>query len=364
MTPKENIVIGILTLPFNANYGGVLQTYALQTFLKNSGFKTYHIYRKFPEKNKLWYFIKSLVKFFIGRTIKVWIQQHYIKKFFNKQVTPKTGSIRTNSDFKKLAKYNFTTIIVGSDQVWRKECIYGDLKYNYFLDFVDSITNKISFSASFGIDYWQYNIEETQKINQLISEFKAVSVREKSSVEMLERELGISALHHLDPVFLLENEDYYKFCKINDDTNTRGLIYILDESEVKRNIIKEVSSTLSIDFIKANYDKKLFGLTSKTTINDWLSGFSNAKYIITDSFHGCAFSILFNKPFLAIGNTNRGLARFQSLLGEFGLLNRLIDVKELSFSEILDEKIDWNSINKIIHEKMNKIKEYLIDSIK
>ena len=100
-------------------------------------------------------------------------------------------------------------------------------------------------------------------------------------------------------------------------------------------------------------------------VDDWLYNIQRAKFVVTDSFHGTVFSILFNKPFISIGNSKRGLARFQSLLGRFGLEDRL--VQDVEFDDLLEtmrRPIDYILVNSIIREERSKSIDFLIKALK
>ncbi|MCG6190239.1 polysaccharide pyruvyl transferase family protein [Maribellus maritimus] len=364
MDKKKKINVGILTLPFNSNYGGILQTYALQTYLKEKDYNAIHIYRDFPEKNKLVQIVKDLAKFLTGKTLVRKAKAHYPFQFFDKYVNPKTRRIRTISDFKDLKRYNFSTIIVGSDQVWRKEIAYGALKMNFFLDFAGKSTNKVSYAASFGLDSWQFDKEETEQIKKQILAFKAVSVREKSGVQLCENHLGIKATHVIDPVMLLPKEKYFDLLYDEEkDANGDCLVYLLDFTEQKQAIVNEISSKLNYKTYAVNKDIVKLGFRFKPSVKSWLKGFRDARFVVTDSFHGCLFSIIFNKPFLIIGNEKRGLARFNSLLSDFSLLDRMILAGDKNYLEIIEKPINWDTINKTLNKRREEAYQFLSTNI-
>ncbi|WP_430972684.1 polysaccharide pyruvyl transferase family protein [Sunxiuqinia rutila] len=362
---KEKTKVGILTLPFNANYGGVLQAYALQTYLIKLGYDTTHIYRDFPEKNKLTQLAKDIVKLLLGRSIRRAIEGRNLARFFKEYVAPRTNRIRTKSDFKCIEKYGFTTIIVGSDQVWRKACIYGDLKMNYFLDFVDGKVNKMTYAASFGIDEWQYDEDETREIRKHIKEFQAVSLREKSGVELCEKYLGADAEHVVDPVMLLSADDYVEVVN-KEQATIKGdcLVYLLDKTDEKQAIVKDISDRFGYTPFSVNQSKRKWGLKVKPSVVSWLRGFYEAKFVVTDSFHGCVFSIIFNKPFLIIGNKERGIARFISVLNDFGLEGRMITSGNDNYISIVEEPVQWDEVNRKLKQKRSEATHFLTSFIR
>ena len=232
----------------------------------------------------------------------------------------------------------FDAIIVGSDQVWRPVCA-EKIEY-FFLSFLkpNLQIKRIAYAASFGTNEWEYSKEETSKCAELIKRFNSISVREQSAVGLCKDRFGVEPDFVLDPTMLL-NRNHYEELVNNEklkDFNGEIFCYILDSTEEKSNIIKKISKHLG---------KKTFILGSNNSgVLYWLKAFMDAKFIITDSFHGSVFSIIFNKPFIAIGNKGRGMARFNSLFSNFDLLDRLIFDNNFAI-EIVDKDIDWRKIN-------------------
>lgn len=111
---------------------------------------------------------------------------------------------------------------------------------------------------------------------------------------------------------------------------------------------------------------------TKNNINDfvfpnpaaWLRGFEGAKFVVTDSFHGTAFSILHNIPFIAIGNVARGLSRFQSLLKMFGLEDRLVkDINSVNIDNFAEKEIDWERVNVVLEKEREKAVGFLENNL-
>ena len=119
-----------------------------------------------------------------------------------------------------------------------------------------------------------------------------------------------------------------------------------------------------IKFVESNNHLKSFRVNSRyedysaplneriqPSVEQWLRGFMDADMVVTDSFHACVFSIIFNKPFVVVGNNKRGNTRFDSLLKTFGLADRfLYDINDI---ERMNSTIDWDSVNAIIEELRN-----------
>ena len=199
-------------------------------------------------------------------------------------------------------------------------------------------------------------------------------MREDSGGELCKKYLGVSAAHVIDPTMLLSKEDY---CKIIERDESRGFLeprvsekrlfaYVLDEAPEKKSLIADVATQLglSVEEIMPKREALQSGKASYPPVSAWLRGFRDAEFVVTDSFHGCVFSIIFNKPFIAIGNAGRGMSRFHSLLKMFGLENRLLILDEnLNVREripaLLSENIDWEKINTIRSREQYHSREFL-----
>lgn len=354
--------IAILTLPFNNNYGGLLQSYALQRYLSDRGHEVMVIKNHLSniEENHLKFRIKKFIKIIVGKEKRDNKRLKTISKNMNQFVTDNmncTKPIYNEKALQLLEEYNFDTYIVGSDQVWRFDYTGSDFA-KYFFSFLKSDTIKrISFAASFGIDNWTKNESETKVISSLLSKFDAISVREKSGVSLCQDYLDVTPNHLLDPVFLLDRKDFQELINKKegqkDFSHENGLlVYMLDITADKRKVITLLSDTIKqkpfIVGVKQENKGKFNQEMVYPPVSDWIEGFVKAKYVLTDSFHGCAFAILFNKPFIVYGNSSRGMTRFESLLNSFNLESRFIsNSKELS-KELITKKICFDNIKEVI----------------
>lgn len=338
--------IGILTLPSHANYGGILQTYALQTVLENLGHNVIVFHknvdgvRKISAKVYPFVLLKRFLrKCFINHSVIVLLESKRRREA--SIITRNTDGfitkyIHTNqvTALKEISPVGLDAIVVGSDQIWRPN--YVELMWkadiqDAFLKFSKKWDIKrVAYAVSFGVDIWQYSNEETLECKNLVQLFDAVSVRETSALKLCLDNLDIEARIVLDPTLLLDANDYLKLIRESNDTyDTEELfIYILDETKEKRDLIAKVSDDLGIAPHKIVLNNCDFSVPVERRIippvEQWLKGFYDAKFVVTDSFHGCVFSIIFRKPFVAIGNASRGMSRFMSLLGLFNLEHHLL----------------------------------------
>lgn len=326
--------IAILTLNLNSNYGGLLQCYALQTVLERMGHEVKVL--SAPRYKWTYFFIYPLScikrffkKIFLWRDVDI---LHPLHQIINKNIYDfidhhinVTTCIRWN---KKLAE-KYDVIIVGSDQVWRPD--FTSKIEHFFLDFAESTSIKrVAYAASFGVDNPCYTETQIRRCSSLLKQFDAVSVREISGVDICSEYFGTFASLMPDPTLLLDRKDYSDLINTDDVLPYHGdlLVYFLDSTDEKEAILKDLMKETGLlsFYVNANAEDEDVSIKQKIypRVTQWLQGFQQAKFVITDSFHGCVFSIIYNKPFIAIGNVERGLTRFISLLQNFGLQNRLI----------------------------------------
>lgn len=358
--------IGIITQPLRTNYGGLLQNYALQKVLSALGHEVYTINKRHNLEGiyaeccyrVLIFDMKQIIKKFIGRTYNLTSRKHKALRqscieFVEKNIKT-TEAYSNQQELQDIVRtYNFEGYVVGSDQVWRP--CYSDNIYKDFLAFCQDKTDikRIAYAASFGVNDWEFNDEQTKKCRELAKLFDVISVREDSGIELCKEHLGVEAIHVLDPTLLLEKEDYIKLVTERKEKKSQGNLfyYILDPSEKIEEVIK---------YLEQKFSFKSY--TTKSSPTKWLRAFIDAKIVFTDSFHGCVFSIIFNKPFWVIGNKERGNARFDSLLKIFDLENRRIDVNEINKIDIT-KSIDWERVNSIKKEWQEKSFKFIKDNL-
>lgn len=354
--------IGIITQPLACNYGGILQNYALQQVLKRMGHEAWTIdYNTFGWTNWFDNAWRVVAHKLLGHQAKFAPvpsqrrqQEMPLRRFALKHIhltTPRTHRYERSI----VHKYGFDAIVVGSDQVWRPQ-------YNYdvrdcFLEFVKGMPIKrIAYAASFGTDEWEFSPRQTQCCSALAKQFDGISVRETSGIRLCKEHLGVEAIQVIDPTLLLHAEDYLQLCKDISQRCPFVFAYILDQSEEKLQQIKQFAAQRGLDYFIKSADASI---SEDDSIELWLSYFRDAAYVITDSFHGTAFAINFNKPFFVFGNASRGNSRFESLLSAFHLQERMIG-GELPQEDAL---IEWNRVNVLREQCVNLSIEWLTKSI-
>lgn len=361
--------IAIITLPLHTNYGGILQAYALQTVLQRMGHDVQHLQPKVEYlplhpawKMPLVWSKRLLRKCFLGEW-KLPIFEHphrwmrrYTDVFIHQHIVMR--SLLDEEWNASLAK-DYDVFIVGSDQVWRP--CYALPIARYFLSFLDDTCSnpRIAYAASFGTENCEFSANQILDCSKLLQKFSFVSVREQSGVEICKQLFGVRASHLLDPTLLLSKDDYLKLIQNQKPSKGNLLVYVLDETPDIRLFISQIAASEKLVPFNANYSLGNRLGIPQLPIENWLRGFVDAKLIITDSFHACVFAIIFNKPFICLGNDERGMTRFHSLLDLFGLQHCLLNEKQLF--EIPD--INWVQINvqlkKLRNQSLTCIKQVL-----
>lgn len=369
--------IAILTQPLGHNYGGLLQAFALQTFLKQRGHQVETIDRRMPVDRvfKLKRQLLNIARLLTGRIKSLptdarntMILQHLIR-FRDSRLTM-SPEIQSSEQLHSYIENNaFNALVVGSDQVWRPR--YSPNIYDYFFGFLESAqqpVKRIAYAASFGVDSWEYSEQQTQTCASLIERFEGVSVREKSGVALCREKLGVDADWVVDPTLLLMPSIYEELSERGELFVEKDymLSYVLDPAEDKRAIARRVAAALNVQSLSIKPDASIEQTETKhldrcqlPSVESWLKSFKCSQFVVTDSFHGTVFSILFNKPFIAVGNASRGLARFKSLLSEFGLQERLVESVNDITPELLNSEIDWISVNRRRNELAAKGQMFL-----
>lgn len=244
-----------------------------------------------------------------------------------------TEPVNSSEQFAQLNK-SFNNFIVGSDQVFRADWVND----HWFLDFVDFHKNKIAVSASFGIDTLNVSAERRKKIQLLLSRFNKISIRELSGVQLCKM-LGVKADYVIDPVFILDTAYYInleKDSKVVLPQHEYIFCYFRDYDEAIDAVLQTYAKTLSLQIIRAD---------DQTDVVDFLKLIHNAKMIITDSYHGLCFSLIFNKPYICYYNIMRGKTRFDALIKVLQLNqnNFVSDMEDIQADKLFVE--NWNSVN-------------------
>ena len=345
--------IGIVTQPLEMNYGGLLQNWALQQVLKGMGHDpvTIDAYQRYRLSHFAFNWTRAFLKRLAGKKIKLpkrfkgSLRSQLLGPFVEQHIN-KT-EVMWHYEREVVDQYGLEALIVGSDQVWRA-AYNGDHLEDMFLRFAEGLPLKrVAYAASFGTDEWEYSDDQTAACAALAQQMDAVSVREADGVNLCREHLGVKAQCVLDPTLLLDAEGYRS---IIDDSWDGGepylAVYCLDITPEKEAFFNQLAMErgLEVRYFAAGWKAKL-------TVEQWLAMLCKATMVVTDSFHGTIFSILFGRDFYTMGNPERGNSRFSNLLHPLGLDNRFINAN----SPVLPshDDIDWESV----HSHLSQLRE-------
>lgn len=322
--------IGYVGWWYGANYGSVMTNYALNRVLTDMG-KT----------------VLMLEWPVLGDNIPAGKPdsktRRFVNHFYEQSMYTKIG------DYGRF-NYHCDMFVLGSDQLWNWWSNRDVGTYHFFLDFVDDQHKKIAYSTSFGHDNAYYPDDMMIKVSYLLNRFDAISVREKGGVAVCRNEFDAEAVQTVDPVFLCSMKAYDEAIALSnvEIDGEYVLAYILNPNEEKLNAIRITAEKLNLPYRiildgQANFEELKAkandpNVLENVEIADWLKYFKNASYVVTDSFHGFCYSIIFSRNVTVFPNKLRGLSRFESLSEITGLTDRLY----FSTEEMI-EKEPWNT---------------------
>lgn len=354
--------IGIVTQPLHNNYGGLLQNYALQQVLKRMGHEvktldfvykqTFIKYVLSSCRHILAVIIKgrklSLLPYREFPTVRMELMDDFVRKHIK---TTRTIHAYTPEVVKE--EY-FDAVITGSDQVWRP--MYNVYLEDMFLKFVPDHVHKIAYAASFGVDNCEYKPRQTKKCRKLAKRLRMISVRELSGINLCKHHLQVDATKVLDPTILAGVEAYNPL--LLDCGEKKFLFaYVLDITPEKKEFVEQMAK-------ENNLEPRIYGAdqNAQLSVEEWVSMIAHATMVITDSFHGTVFSILYHKNFYSILNIARGGTRFSSLLCPLGLENRMGDLSQLRISSA--SPIDWEKVDHILDKQRQDSLIFLTKALK
>lgn len=358
--------IGILTFQWADNYGAVLQAYALKTYLEKNGEEVDIInYSPYSLESRCYIFpsfkqiIEKINKKGVFYTWKNFIFANLknLKKGLNKK--KKFNDFRTvylginNKKIRKMSnkiQFKYDIFIAGSDQIWNPKLIKDDT--TYYLDFINDKYKKVSYAASIGT----FDIENYKPvISKYLQCFNNISIREDSFKIVVEELSKKKVSVVLDPVFLIDKDNWGSLVKENIKFNQKFIfMYLFNKDDEAIELTNKLSKKFNLPVIHYYYGnlRKKLEIDGKCFYYDgpldFLWYIQHAEYIITNSFHCVAFSLIFEKEFYTYPIYD-GSSRIIDMLYKLNLNNRICNGKEIE-SIIIDIcKIDYNYVNDIIY---------------
>ena len=345
--------VAIITFHWATNYGAVLQSYALQNILQRLGVDKVRIIDYYPKHYKKYRFfikqtLKSIIRFDPKGIVRglICISKETKIEHFRKDNLMRTQYFCSDKVLKNRLEH-YDVYFCGSDQIWNISFTEngegrGKNTYTYYLDFAPNDAVKASYAASFGET--EYKTKLIASIKQCLDRFDFISVREKTGVEILKKMNIDNAEIVPDPTLLLEKREYERFVKNESILGKYAFVYILHGKDNDAKSLVEKLHQDGYNILKSGDEG----------VEEWLTYIYNAECVLTNSFHGIVFSIIFERPFVAFFVSGSGMNdRIITLLGELGLGNRIFD-GDIS---IINNEIDWDSVK----DKLNRYRKGGID---
>ncbi|MGL4412256.1 MAG: polysaccharide pyruvyl transferase family protein [Bacteroidales bacterium] len=347
--------VAILTHNAYNNYGGILQAYALKTYIETLGHDV-HVIRRVSNRNVFMFVIGEIYHLF------KYYKYKRVLSFVYKYVYPGVHKSKVYSQRQiEELEDSFDAWIVGSDQVWRYS-FCSQFDYDFFLKFLksDSVL-RIAYSASFGVDTWEFSSKETKIITDLLAQFNLVSTREKSGVELCARYLKCNTISLPDPTMLFDANFYSSLIDNTEEIliPSNGVFsYFIGDLPFLDNLIEDLQKELNIDY---NTRCRLYISEPVISVEQWLYNIKTSKFVVTDSFHGCVFSILFRKQFIVCDNVRGGSTRVNSLLSDLNISSSRIvnSLDHSNISDIVSKEIDYDSVFILLDKNRKLAKSFL-----
>ncbi len=339
------------------NYGSALTSFAMNRTLKAMGKKVLMLEHSCIEPGRDDYGMQ------------------FAKRFYE------TSDITEEKDFYRFNE-SCDTFLVGSDQLWQWWNI-GHTKWDFFfLNFGEKGHRKIAYATSFGSNESRFPEHLRVEVGYHLSKFDEISVREKSGVDICKQDFGVEATHVLDPVFICDAQAYKEITSISTIEKPEKYLfsYILDPSLDKVETVRNAAKKLGLEYriaIDAMRDNDEEGKSVLKTelytdpnvitdlkIEDWLSYIANADYVITDSFHGFCFSLIYKKNVIGFVNLRRGSARFESIAETTGLWDRTVaSSQEIEERDLLNNPIDYEAVYSKLVPEIERSKAWLTKAL-
>lgn len=374
--------IGILTFHKSINYGSVLQAYALRKTLGNIGYDAQVIDYQPDNYNYLYGLVRKPRSFWtlkynffnILHSSFMKNRKKLFAKFREEFLNLSSEKYQYGDDISPINE-KYDAVICGSDQIWNPKAKDSDI--NFYLPF-NKKAKKISYAVSLN-DGFADEYEDKEKYKNFIRDFDRLSVREKSAEKDLADFIGndknIKVV--LDPSLLLKKEDYEPICAEKRVNKPYIFLYSVHHKDSTVRTARKLSEKFSMPvyFLYTDFDAHKTAVENRdfiypkkdTSPKEFISFIKNAELVVTDSFHGTAFSIVFEKKFFSVASVDENGAKIRDericgILERLNLEDRFISEKEADSVSLRDE-IDYTSVNKIRDQLIEKSLGYLKSAI-
>ena len=356
--------VKVITRHSPSNYGSLLQSIATVHVIERLGHQCEIIdYQRKDERGLKGVFTQLNCKGGYGNLLKklAYIAIRYpIEKYaqvkFDRMRKCYLKMTKRCSSHKDLAKLSADAFMTGSDQVWNRD-ITGCFGNPFFLDFAND-QRKVAMSSSFGKGIWDEDKKYTAAVKALLSQFSVISVRESSGVKIINNIMELEAINLPDPTI-----GYGKFEDLVLNHKPLHQVFsflLLDDSKAKEKA-NHIANTLDLPlFVHSSFSSRILNGP-----RHWLTRIRNSEYVITDSFHGLALSLIFNKQFFVFCASEKKFTRLRSLLQLFSLEYRYVESIE-DFERRKEEllcPIDYVHVNTVLQNEQERYRTFIQNSI-
>lgn len=344
---SKKMKIALITIWHERNYGAELQAYATIKLFQGLGHEIEMINIRLEDLYPL------SIKRIVGNCLRlISPSEKHFRSFWNKYI-PKTRRYRSLMELRENPP-KADCYLVGSDQVWNP-VLTKELTPAYFLDFGDENIKRFSFASSFGTAEWT-QIQYTDKIRSWLSRFNFVTCRETSGVALLKDVFNINSHVVVDPTLLLA--DYSEIVSHKTKKNTL-VYYPLNEDYELEYYSKNLALKLGLQPINNKESSYLFSKIEwkRVSIEKWVENIATSSFVITRSFHGMVFCLIYHKQFVVLAGKNGRGTRLKSLLSLVGLEHRYFEsIDDLDSNKPWEEQIDYDIVeDKIIKLRSNSM---------
>lgn len=349
--------IALLTIWHEKNYGAEMQAYATIKILQLLGHNVELIDFRLSDTR-----VNTFKGIVIGLLGSLTLETCKFRRFWSKYI-PKTRRYRSKRDLMTNPPHA-DIYMIGSDQVWNPD-ITGDAAIIFFLPFGSKSIKRIAYAPSFGTNNWLASADLTKQVKDLLSSFAHVSCREETGVNILRQVFNIRAQPVLDPTLLHLNYE-----ELIGPVHKKNILsyYPLSDFVELETCSKEIAAKMGLKFRNINAKRYLIKRITwnRASIEDWIRNIAESAFVVTPSFHGVAFSLIYHVPFIVIKQPNiqNRSSRITDLLSILGLENRFFNsTQEALLSEVWMDPIDFKKVDQRLHSLREKSIEYIKNSI-
>lgn len=328
--------ISLITIWHERNYGAELQAYATIKLLQREGHEVELINIRLEDQHTLG------IKRVVGNVLRyISPSERDFRKFWDTNF-PLSRRYRSLDDLRKNPPLS-DCYIVGSDQVWNPS-ITRDFYPAFFLDFGSNNIKRLSFASSFGTFEWKYP-ELRDNIKRCLDKFQMITCREESGVNIIRQEFKLDAEQILDPTILLN--DYSSITGELEEKDTLVFYPLSEDPELEDYSIK-LAHKLHLEHINNKHSEYLLKKIEwkRITISDWVKNIASAKFVITRSFHGTLFSIMFHRQFAVVASKNGKGTRLKNILTILKLQDRYFEtINDLDTQKPWEKSIVYDSVD-------------------